>query len=109
MDNASTHMNSKVATLILRATGAYLVYTAPYSPDLNPIELAFSIYKSYLKQNFSAFEIDWYSTHLDALDQISSDTCIAEFRRCGVPMSYEVLTTNELEEVVAVALISNLL
>jgi len=57
MDNASTHIDSRVAQLI-RATGAYILYTAPYCPDLNPIELGFNIYKAHLKRNNTAFEID---------------------------------------------------
>ena len=44
MDNATTHMCQEVESII-RATGAYLLYTAPYSPDLNPIELCFNVYK----------------------------------------------------------------
>mmetsp|Transcript_5067 Transcript_5067/g.10687 ORF Transcript_5067/g.10687 Transcript_5067/m.10687 type:complete len:113 (+) Transcript_5067:761-1099(+) len=30
--------------------GAYLLYGAPYSPDLNPIKKVFSVYKAYLKR-----------------------------------------------------------
>lgn len=30
--------------------GAKIVYTAPYSPDLNPIEFFFSVYKAALKR-----------------------------------------------------------
>ena len=37
MDNAATHMSKRVGQLV-RGTGAYLLYTVPYSPDLNPIE-----------------------------------------------------------------------
>ena len=66
MDNASTHMDSRVAQLI-RGTGVYILHTAPYSPELNPIELGFNIYKAHLKRNNTAFEYDWYATHLKAL------------------------------------------
>lgn len=50
MDNASIHYNCKVAELI-QSVGALLVYLLPYSPDLNPIEEAFSAVKSFLKAN----------------------------------------------------------
>jgi len=50
MDNASVHYNYKVAQLI-RSVRALLVYLPPYSPDLNPIEEAFSAVKSFLKAN----------------------------------------------------------
>ena len=39
MDNTSTYMDGKVATLI-RSKGAYLLHAAPCSSDLNPIECA---------------------------------------------------------------------
>lgn len=105
MDNASTHMDSKVSHMI-RATGAYLLYTAPYSPDLNPIELAFNIYKAHLKRHNIGFEFDSYGTHLNALEGVNRDICIMEFRRCTVPMSHEVMTSAECEEI-AISLIAN--
>jgi len=101
MDNASTHMDGRVAHLI-RATGAYILYTAPYSPDLNPIELTFNIYKSQLKRHEREFRCDWYGTHLKALEHINRDMCIKEFRRCGVHASMDILTTHEYEKTVAV-------
>jgi transposase len=45
MDNLSSHKGPRVAQLI-RAAGAELVCLPPYSPDLNPIELAFSKIKA---------------------------------------------------------------
>ena len=45
MDNASTHMSWEVMEMI-EQTGALLLYTAPYSPDLLPIEYGFHIYKT---------------------------------------------------------------
>ena len=46
MDNASNHMNRVVKELI-EGRGAYLLYMAPYSPDMPPIEYIFNMYKSY--------------------------------------------------------------
>ena len=43
LDNASTHNSDKVVRLI-EAVGAVVVFTAPFSPDLNPIENYFSVY-----------------------------------------------------------------
>ena len=97
MDNASTHMNDRVRQLI-NGAGAYLLYTAPYSPDLNPIELAFSNYKSSLKRNYELGEVDWYQAHLNAIDSVNRDVCIKEYRRCGVPLSDNLLTSEEEEE-----------
>ena len=101
MDNAATHMSQRVGELI-RATGAYLVYTASYSPDLNAIEYAFNIYKASLKRNSVQFDADWYSAHIDALEEVNEDICIREFQKCGVPLSNSVLTTEEKKKLILV-------
>ena len=49
MDNLSSHKGSKVRNLI-EAAGAQLRYLPPYSPDLNPIENAFSKLKALLRK-----------------------------------------------------------
>lgn len=48
LDNLSSH-KSPVAEAAIRATGAWLLFLPPYSPDLNPIEMAFSKLKAHLK------------------------------------------------------------
>ena len=101
MDNAATHMSEKVGQLI-RSTGAYLLYTAPYSPDLNPIELCFNIYKNHLKLNNIQFDNDWYIAHLQAIDQIGHDISIKEFRKCGVSFSNEELTSDKEKQLAIV-------
>ena len=93
--------------LRIRATGAYLLYTAPYSPDLNPIELCFNVYKSYLKKHEHLFKYDWYGTHLIALEHINRDIVINKFRRCRVPNSHEVLTSSEINELVIAILLTS--
>jgi len=96
MDNASTHFGRKVGDAI-RAKGAYLLYTAPYSPDLNPIELVFNIYKNSLKRNMELGFVDWFEAHLNSISVVNRDTCIKEYRKCGVPFSETILTTEEKE------------
>jgi transposase len=49
MDNLSNHKCERVRELIENA-GCELLYLLPYSPDLNPIEEAFSKVKSLLRQ-----------------------------------------------------------
>jgi transposase len=44
MDNLSAHKGARVRELI-EERGCELLYLPPYSPDLNPIEEAFSIQK----------------------------------------------------------------
>jgi transposase len=49
MDNLPVHKVAGVAEAI-EAAGATLLYLPPYSPDLNPIELAFSKLKAHLRK-----------------------------------------------------------
>lgn len=49
LDNLSSHKNQKAAQLIASA-GARLLFLPPYSPDLNPIEMAFAKFKEKLRQ-----------------------------------------------------------
>ncbi len=49
MDNLSSHKSPEVRRVI-RAAGAKLFYLPPYSPDLNPIEQAFSQLKTLLRK-----------------------------------------------------------
>jgi transposase len=49
MDNLSAHKNNDVRTII-EAAGAQLRYLPPYSPDLNPVEMAFAKLKSHLRK-----------------------------------------------------------
>ncbi len=48
MDNLSSHKSTKAESMI-RAKGAWLLFLPPYSPDLNPIEMAFSKLKAHLR------------------------------------------------------------
>jgi transposase len=49
MDNLSSHKGPRVREMI-EAAGAELRYLPPYSPDFNPIEMAFSKLKALLRQ-----------------------------------------------------------
>jgi transposase len=49
MDNLSSHKGKRVRELI-EGEGCELVYLPPYSPDLNPIEEAFSKIKGFIRK-----------------------------------------------------------
>ncbi|WP_244283678.1 IS630 family transposase [Pseudovibrio sp. Tun.PSC04-5.I4] len=49
LDNFATHYNTEAAAA-LKAHGCWFLYLPPYSPDLNPIELAFSKLKAHLRK-----------------------------------------------------------
>ena len=57
LDNLATHRNAEAAQA-MRAAGCWFLFLPPYSPDLNPIELAFSKLKAHLRRigarNFSS-------------------------------------------------------
>jgi transposase len=49
MDNLAAHKRAEVA-IAIAAAGARLLYLPPYSPDLNPIEMAFAKLKAALRK-----------------------------------------------------------
>ncbi len=49
LDNLSSH-KSKKAEAILKERGAWFLFLLPYSPDLNPIEIAFAKLKTHLRR-----------------------------------------------------------
>ena len=66
LDNATIHKDPRVVEAI-RAVGAVVVWTAAYSPDLNPIERCFSLYKRFLRRHFASFSRTPRAVHLRAL------------------------------------------
>jgi transposase len=49
MDNARIHHDDDLVAAV-ESIGGRILYLPPYSPDLNPIETAFSALKSWLKR-----------------------------------------------------------
>jgi transposase len=82
LDNLSAHKVGGIQELI-EARGAQLLYLPPYSPDLNPIELAWSKFKQYLRtaKSRTAEALDQAVT--EALQTITPDNAVAWFRHCG--------------------------
>jgi transposase len=81
MDNLSAHKVDGIRQLI-EATGAKLLYLPPYSPDLNPIEKAWSKIKQILRalKARSTETLDQAIT--EALTHITTDNARAWFRLC---------------------------
>ena len=97
LDNASTHNSDKVVQLI-ESTGAMIQYTAPFSPDLNPIENFFALYKKNLKRNSDDMLLDWEGVHDQALKlSVNREHGIKYFRRCGIKCAENVMTEDEEE------------
>jgi len=90
MDNASIHNDIKD---LIESTGAKLIYTAPYSPDLNPIELMFGSYKAALRRHNKE---SWDRAHNYGLASVTPDIARAYFRHCKVPQCENFPTQKEL-------------
>lgn len=82
MDNLAAHKVAGVREAIERV-GARLVYLPPYSPDLNPIELAFAKLKSMLRSAAARVVDQLESTIAQCIDRFTSSECRNYFRHCG--------------------------
>ena len=51
LDNLATHQNAAAAKA-MRDAGCWFLFLPPYSPDLNPIEMAFSKLKAHLRRDW---------------------------------------------------------
>ena len=82
-DNASIHHVQPVE-MAIRSTGALVYYLSPYSPDYNPIELAFSKVKAVLKKNENEWQnFDVETTVIAALNSITSNDCLGWISHWG--------------------------
>jgi transposase len=79
MDNLSSHKVDGVRERI-EAAGAELLYLPPYSPDLNPIEKAWSRFKQLLRSAKARTEQALDQAITEALQEISADNAHAWFR-----------------------------
>jgi transposase len=82
MDNLSSHKVMGVREAI-EAAGAELRYLPPYSPDLNPIELAFSKFKKLLRDGAERTVDKLWTLCGRVLDDFTEDECRNYFRHCG--------------------------
>ena len=79
LDNLATHKIQNVRRL-LSARGVGLRYLPPYSPDLNPIELAFAKLKTHLRQAAARNLDHLHSALAVALNTFSPQHCRRFFR-----------------------------
>lgn len=82
MDNLPAHKGEKVRTLI-EATGARLLFLPPYSPDLNPIELAFAKLKTLLRKAGERTRDALWDRIGTVLDAFTPQECANYFRHDG--------------------------
>lgn len=82
MDNLSAHKVAGIRELI-QAKEATLLYLPPYSPDLNPIEQAWSKFKQFLRCAKARTKQALDQAVTEALNTISPENAAAWFRHCG--------------------------
>jgi transposase len=84
LDNVGFHKSEKAEQLI-KAKGAWLLFLPPYSPDLNPIEMAFSKLKALLRKRAARS----FDTIAQALGDIIALFSVTECRNFFKAAGYE--------------------
>jgi len=82
MDNLGSHKVAGVR-LAIEAAGANLLYLPPYSPDMNPIEMAFSKLKSLLRAKALRTMDELWKALGPISEAFSPAECLNFFRHAG--------------------------
>jgi transposase len=82
MDNLSAHKGERIRELV-EGAGCELLFLPPYSPDLNPIEEAFSKVKGLLRKAGARSRKALVEAMGKALDAVSAQDARGFFEHCG--------------------------
>jgi transposase len=82
MDNLPAHKVTGVRKAI-EDVGATLIYLPPYSPDFNPIEMAFSKFKAILRKAAARTIPELWGVIGEAIDQFKPQECKNYFAAAG--------------------------
>ena len=82
LDNLPTHKSAAAETAV-RARGAWLLFLPPYSPDLNPIEMAFAKLKAHLRARAVRTPEALWRAIGDICDLITPEECRNYFSAAG--------------------------
>ena len=82
MDNLAAH-KSPIAEKAVRARGAWILFLPPYSPDLNPIEMAFAKLKALLRAKAVRTIDDLWQAIGRICDLFDQDECRNYFTAAG--------------------------
>ncbi|MGB0904136.1 MAG: IS630 family transposase, partial [Mangrovicoccus sp.] len=82
MDNLGSHKSQAVRQAI-RAVGAHLLFLPPYSPDLNPIEQAFSKLKHWMRHAGARTRNTLWQAVGTILDRFTPEECSNYFQNAG--------------------------
>jgi transposase len=86
MDNLPAHKNASVRQAI-EAAGATLLYLPPYSPDFNPIEMAFAKLKALLRRAAARSTDALWDAIGGLLARFGPDECARYLAHCGYAQS----------------------
>jgi transposase len=90
MDNLGAHRPKRVRELI-EARGAEMVYLPSYSPDLNPIEQAFSKIKNILRKLGARTHQALLEAMEEALSKVTPADAAGWFNHCGYQVEVQYL------------------
>jgi transposase len=82
MDNLPAHKVTGVRQAI-NSVGAHLLYLPPYSPDFNPIEMAFSKLKALLRKTAARTITELWDAIADCIQQFTPHECKNYFAAAG--------------------------
>jgi|TARA_Y100000815_G_scaffold81413_1_gene70476 transposase len=82
LDNLATHKNAAAARA-MRKAGCWFLFLPPYSPDLNPIEMAFSKLKAHLRRIGARTFTDMFQALSEICELYSQDECWNYFKAAG--------------------------
>ena len=82
LDNLSSHKSPRAAE-ILSERGAWFLFLPPYSPDLNPIEMAFSKLKSLIRKAAARTYDDLWHAVGKVCDLFTDEECYNFFKAAG--------------------------
>lgn len=82
MDNLPAHKVTGVRDAI-EDTGARLIYLPPYSPDFNPIEMAFSKLKAALRKAAARTIPELWDVIAEAIELYKPEECANYFTTAG--------------------------
>lgn len=85
LDNLSAHKNEQARTAI-EAVGARLLFLPAYSPDFNPIELAFAKIKEHIRAAAARSAEDLLTATATAIDAVSAADARGFYKHCGFPL-----------------------
>jgi transposase len=81
-DNLSSHKSAR-AQGCLKAQGNWLLFLPPYSPDLNPIEMAYAKLKAHLRRAKARTFETLFQSVAQTCDLFSAQECLNFFKAAG--------------------------